>query len=115
VGVPVGYVFGTPLGTSTDTWNGATFASLGVTPSTYKWTWETGADADSTIRQDCPSGKAAGNRGSGPSSSWTLANNAALRARWEDPKVRHREEERRHADEACSVYWLRHHRQLRQF
>jgi hypothetical protein len=41
------YVSGTPLGTSTDTFTDSTFASLGVTPGTYVWTWGTGADADS--------------------------------------------------------------------
>ena len=45
--VPDGYVSGAPLGTSTDTWDGATFASLGVTPGTYTWTWGSGASADS--------------------------------------------------------------------
>ena len=45
--MPDGYVSGAPLGTSTDTWDGATFASLGVTPGTYTWTWGSGASADS--------------------------------------------------------------------
>jgi PEP-CTERM motif len=49
--VPVGYVSGTPLGTSTDTWSGATFVSLGATPGTYTWTWGTGANADSFTLQ----------------------------------------------------------------
>jgi protein with PEP-CTERM/exosortase system signal len=38
--VPQGYVSGTAL-SSTSTWNNATFASLGVTPGTYVWTWGT--------------------------------------------------------------------------
>jgi hypothetical protein len=45
--VPAGYVSGTSRGTSTDTWDNATFASLGVTTGTYTWTWDSGATADS--------------------------------------------------------------------
>lgn len=41
-----GYVSGTPL-SSTSTWNGATFASLGLTPGRYVWTWGSGGTADS--------------------------------------------------------------------
>ena len=37
--VPAGYVSGTLSDTAT--WNGETFSSLGVTPSTYVWSWET--------------------------------------------------------------------------
>jgi hypothetical protein len=40
--VPAGYVSDTAL-SDTATYNGATFATLGVTPGTYKWTWGTGA------------------------------------------------------------------------
>jgi hypothetical protein len=47
LGVPVGYVSGASLGTSTNTWDDATFASLGVTRGTYTWTWGSGKDADS--------------------------------------------------------------------
>jgi hypothetical protein len=47
LGVPVGYVSGSSLGTSTDTWDDATFASLGVTPGLYTWTWGSGKDKDS--------------------------------------------------------------------
>ena len=39
--VPTDYVSGTALSSSA-TWNNATFASLGVTPGTYEWTWGTG-------------------------------------------------------------------------
>jgi hypothetical protein len=44
--VPQGYVSGHAL-SDTSTYDNATFASLGATPGTYKWTWGTGAHADS--------------------------------------------------------------------
>jgi hypothetical protein len=44
--VPSGYVSGDHL-SDTMTFDNATFASLGVTPGTYKWTWGSGANADS--------------------------------------------------------------------
>jgi hypothetical protein len=44
--VPQGYVSGTSL-SATSTYNNATFASLGITPGTYTWTWGTGVHADS--------------------------------------------------------------------
>jgi hypothetical protein len=43
--VPQDYVSGSLLNSS-DTWSGQTFATLGLTPGTYTWTWGTGADAD---------------------------------------------------------------------
>jgi hypothetical protein len=43
--VPVGYHSGDPL-SATDTYSGQTFASLGLTPGTYKYTWGTGVHAD---------------------------------------------------------------------
>jgi hypothetical protein len=46
-----GYVSDDPLGTSTDTWDNATFASLGLTPGTYEWTWGT-TDADQSFTID---------------------------------------------------------------
>jgi hypothetical protein len=51
--VPPGYVSGNPL-LDTSTYAGATFASLGVTPGTYVWTWGTGANADSFTLQIGP-------------------------------------------------------------
>ena len=47
VAVPVGYVSGMPLGTSTDTWDNATFSSLGISPGIYVYTWGSGPTADS--------------------------------------------------------------------
>jgi VPDSG-CTERM motif len=39
--VPTDYVSGTAL-SDTAAWLGKTFATLGVTPGTYVWTWGTG-------------------------------------------------------------------------
>jgi hypothetical protein len=44
--VPVGYVSGGAL-SNTTTWSNHTFATLGVVPGTYMWTWGSGANADS--------------------------------------------------------------------
>jgi hypothetical protein len=46
--VPQGYVSDNPL-TDSATYDSATFASLGVTPGTYVWTWGTGADQSFTL------------------------------------------------------------------
>ena len=51
--VPTGYNSG-DFTTSTSTWNGATFSSLGVTPGTYTWSWGSGAHTDSFILQIGP-------------------------------------------------------------
>jgi hypothetical protein len=49
-----GYVSGSPL-TDTATYDNATFASLGLTPGKYVYTWGSGADADSfTIQIGVP-------------------------------------------------------------
>ncbi|PYL77311.1 MAG: hypothetical protein DMF26_04565 [Verrucomicrobia bacterium] len=47
--VPSGYVSGTALSDSA-TYNNATFASLGVTPGTYVWTWGAGANQNFTLQ-----------------------------------------------------------------
>jgi hypothetical protein len=44
--VPGSYVSGNPLSDSS-TYDNGTFASLGVTPGTYVWTWGSGVHADS--------------------------------------------------------------------
>jgi hypothetical protein len=46
--VPVGYVSNTPLSDSA-TYSGKSFASLGVTPGTYVWSWGTGPDQSFTL------------------------------------------------------------------
>ena len=46
--VPQGYASGSALSSSA-TWTGATFASLGVTPGTFVWTWGTGANQNFTL------------------------------------------------------------------
>jgi hypothetical protein len=47
--VPSGYVSGTPLSNSA-IYDSASFASLGLTPGTYVWTWGTGADQSFTLQ-----------------------------------------------------------------
>jgi PEP-CTERM motif len=44
--VPQGYVSGDHL-SGTSVYVGATFASLGITPGTYVWSWGSGSDLDS--------------------------------------------------------------------
>jgi hypothetical protein len=44
--VPDGYLSNTNVA-ATSTWTGETFASLGMTPGTYVWTWGSGSTADS--------------------------------------------------------------------
>ena len=51
--VPHGYVSGNAL-TSSATWNNATFASLGVIPGIYEWTWGTGANQNFTLDAVAP-------------------------------------------------------------
>jgi hypothetical protein len=48
LGVPNGYVSGSPLSDAA-TYDGQTFSSLGVTPGTYEWTWGTGANQNFTL------------------------------------------------------------------
>jgi VPDSG-CTERM motif len=47
--VPQAYLSGDPLSGSS-TYNNATFASLGVTPGTYVWTWGAGMNQNFTLR-----------------------------------------------------------------
>jgi hypothetical protein len=51
--VPNGYVSDTPLN-ATSVYASATFASLGVTPGTYVWTWGIGPTADTLTLQIVP-------------------------------------------------------------
>ncbi len=46
--LPFTYVSGAAV-SGTSTWNNASFASLGLTPGTYTWTWGSGATADSMV------------------------------------------------------------------
>jgi PEP-CTERM motif len=46
--VPLGYVSGSPL-SDTSTYDSATFATLGVTPGVYEWTWGAGANQNFTL------------------------------------------------------------------
>jgi PEP-CTERM motif len=46
--VPIGYVSDSPL-SDTATYAGQTFATLGVTPGKYEWTWGTGANQNFTL------------------------------------------------------------------
>jgi hypothetical protein len=48
--LPDGYMSGNPL-SATDTFAGQSFASLGLTPGTYLWTWGSGGSADSLTIQ----------------------------------------------------------------
>jgi len=47
--VPEG-IFNTQDLSGTATWNNATFASLGLTPGTYEWTWGTGENQNFTLQ-----------------------------------------------------------------
>lgn len=47
--VPSGYASGTAL-SNTATYDSATFASLGLTPGTYVWTWGAGAEQSFTLQ-----------------------------------------------------------------
>jgi hypothetical protein len=51
--LPLGTANNTSL-SATDTWSGATFSSLGLTPGTYTYSWGTGANADSLTVQIGP-------------------------------------------------------------
>jgi hypothetical protein len=47
--LPAGYVSGTPLSDSAS-YDNATFATLGVNPGTYEWTWGSGANQNFTVQ-----------------------------------------------------------------
>lgn len=51
--VPTGYVSGSILSDSA-TYSGKTFATLGVTPGTYEWTWGAGANQNFTLKIPTP-------------------------------------------------------------
>lgn len=48
IAVPSGYVSGNPL-SDTTTYDSQTLSSIGATPSTYKWTWGSGANQNFTL------------------------------------------------------------------
>lgn len=52
--VPFGYVSNNPLLSNMETWDDASFSSLGVTPGIYTWTWGTEVHADSFTLQAVP-------------------------------------------------------------
>ncbi|HEU0196639.1 MAG TPA: PEP-CTERM sorting domain-containing protein [Nevskiaceae bacterium] len=62
--VPFGYASGTALASSA-AWDNASFASLGVTPGTYVWTWGTGAEQSFTLVTSVPEPAALGMFGFG--------------------------------------------------
>lgn len=49
IGVPHAYISGRPLSSSA-TWENASFASLGVNPGAYIWTWGDGAEQSFTLQ-----------------------------------------------------------------
>jgi PEP-CTERM motif len=53
LGVPFGYVSGSPL-SDTATYDGQTFTSLGATPGIFKWTWGDGANQNFTLDISIP-------------------------------------------------------------
>ena len=52
--VPDNYVSGSPLANAINTYAGATYASLGVTPGTYVYSWGSGDHHDSLTLQINP-------------------------------------------------------------
>lgn len=58
--VPGGYVSNTPVSDSA-IYNNSTFASLGVTPGTYTWTWGSGVNQSFTLQIGSTGGLALGN------------------------------------------------------
>ena len=48
--VPRGYISGSELEASSSTFAGQSFASLGLVPGTYEWTWDTAAGGTDRIR-----------------------------------------------------------------
>jgi len=53
IALPSGYLSGAAL-SSAAIWENASFASLGVTPGSYVWTWGTGADQSFTLDVGAP-------------------------------------------------------------
>ena len=71
VAVPLGYVSGASLGTSTATWSGATIMSLGLTPGSYVWTWGDGPTAD-TFTLDIVAGGVTGVPAAPEPATWAM-------------------------------------------
>jgi PEP-CTERM motif len=71
VAVPLGYVSGASLGTSTATWSGATITSLGLTPGSYVWTWGDGPTAD-TFTLDIVAGGVTGVPAAPEPATWAM-------------------------------------------
>lgn len=51
IAAPLGYVSGSALGSSTSTFANSTFASLGLAPGQYQWSWGQGSSSDTLTLQ----------------------------------------------------------------
>lgn len=75
VALPINYVSGSALGTSTATWTATTLAALGLTEGTYVYTWGSGANADkfTVVIQTAPAPVATSVQPVPTLSAWAIA------------------------------------------